>query len=178
MCFARASLIAWSGFAVLCMSTPGLAQPTETDVKAAFLPRFARYVTWPPAVAPRGDAPFTLCVIGDDRFGRVLDQAIRSQSVDGRRIALRKMKEPSGVAGCHVAFVQGTKLRPVDQMLATIGRQPVLTVTDAANAPKRGVIHFVVDKGRVRFFIDQGAAQRRGLNISSRLLTLAIGVTQ
>ena len=63
-------------------------------------------------------------------------------------------------------------------MLATIGRQPILTVTDGANTPKRGVIHFVLVGGRVRFFIDQGAAQRRGLNISSRLLTLAIGVTQ
>jgi hypothetical protein len=63
-------------------------------------------------------------------------------------------------------------------MLAAIGRQPVLTITDAVNAPKRGVIHFVLVDGRVRFFIDQGAAQRRGLNISSRLLTLAIGVTQ
>ena len=178
MCIARAILIAGSGFAALCMSKSGLAQPTDTDVKAAFLPRFARYVTWPAAVAPKGDAPFMLCVIGGDRFGRVLDQAIRSQSVDGRRIVLRKMKEPSGVAGCHVAFVQGSKLRSVEQMLTTIGRLPVLTVTDAANAPKRGVIHFVVDKGRVRFFIDQGAAQRRGLNISSRLLTLAIGVTQ
>ena len=178
MRIARAILIAGSGFAALCMSTSGLAQPTDTDVKAAFLPRFARYVTWPSTVAPKGDAPFVLCVVGDDRFGLVLDRAAGTQSVDGRKIIVRRLKDASRVAGCHVAFVKGSKAQGVTEMLAAIGRQPVLTVTDAANAPKRGIIHFVLDGGRVRFIIDQGAAQRRGLDISSRLLALAVGVQQ
>jgi hypothetical protein len=53
----------------------------------------------------------------------------------------------------------------------------VLTVTGAADAA-RGIIHFVVTGGRVRFFIDQSAAAQRGLAISSRLLALAVGVKQ
>jgi hypothetical protein len=164
--------------ATLALAPAAHAQPSETGVKAAFLPRFARYVTWPATAVPKADAPFALCIIGEDRFRSLLDRAARTQSIDGRRIVVRRLKDASRVTGCHVAFVQGSKTQSVTEMLAAIGRQPVLTITDAANAPKRGVIHFVLVDGRVRFFIDQGAAQRRGLNISSRLLTLAIGVTQ
>ena len=164
--------------ATLAFAPAAHAQPSDTAVKAAFLPRFTRYVTWPATAVPKTDAPFALCVVGEDRFGRVLDQAAQTQTVDGRKIIIRRLKDAAGVTGCHVAFVQGSRAHSVDEMLAAIGRQPILTVTDAANAPKRGIIHFVLIGGRVRFIIDQGAAQRRGLDISSRLLALAVGVQQ
>jgi hypothetical protein len=53
----------------------------------------------------------------------------------------------------------------------------VLTVTDAARTPNaRGIIHFVVQNDRVRFHIDERAAARNGLSISSKLLSLALSV--
>ena len=67
------------------------AEPTDVSVKAAFLPRFVRYVTWPPAAMPHGSDPFVLCVIGSDPFGQLLDQAAGSQSIDGRHIVIRRM---------------------------------------------------------------------------------------
>lgn len=157
---------------------PARAQPSDTAVKAAFLPRFARYVTWPPAAAPGGTEPFVLCVIGEDRFGRLLDNAANSQSIAGKPVSVRRMRNASEAAGCHVAFVQGTRAQSAGQILTALDRRPILTVTDAGNGSPRGVVHFAVINGRVRFFIDQGAAQRRGLTVSSRLLALAVGVKQ
>ena len=75
----------------LAMPVPAIAQPSETAVKAAFLPRFARYVTWPQSAAPSGNEPFVLCVIGTDPFGSALDQAAQNQSIDGRRIVVRRL---------------------------------------------------------------------------------------
>jgi hypothetical protein len=158
--------------------SPAFAQASETAVKAAFLPRFARYVTWPPGASPKNSDPFVLCVIGDDPFGGALEQAARSQSIDGRRITVRRLGTAAGADGCQVAFIGGTSNQPVGQLLAAIGRKPVLTVTDARDGGQRGLIHFSVVGGRVRFFIDQAAAERRGLTINSRLLALAVGVRQ
>ena len=56
--------------------------------------------------------------------------------------------------------------------------KPVLTVTDARSSVRRGMIHFVVVQGRVRFHIDEAAAVRSGLTINSRLLALALSVRQ
>jgi len=161
----------------LAAAAPTLAQPTDTAVKAAFLPRFARYVTWPAAAMPQANDPFVLCVIGADPFGIILDDAARSQQVDGRRIIVRR----TGVAnvnGCHIAFVTDGHGQSASRVIAAIDGKPVLTVTDGAGIGQRGIIHFTVVGGRVRFFIDQSGATRRGLNVSSRLLALAVGVRQ
>jgi hypothetical protein len=166
------------GTAQMLAPSAAPAQVSEVGVKAAFLPRFARYVTWPSSAAPRDDSPFVLCVVGKDPFDGTLDQAARGQAIDGRGILVRRMSTATGVGGCHVAFVSGSSDQPTGQLLAAIGGRPVLTVTDARNGGQRGLIHFTVAGGRVRFFIDQAAAQQRGLQISSRLLALAVGVRQ
>ena len=174
----RVTVLSISGAMALLYGASAQAaeQPTDSDVKAAFLPRFARYVTWPPATAPKVGEPFVLCVIGNQPFGAAVEAAARSQSVDGRRIIVRKLPSGSVASGCQIAFVSGTALQPTHQVLAAIGRKPVLTVTD--DGGPRGIIHFTVVGGRVRFFIDQATARRNGLQISSRLLALAVGVRQ
>ena len=156
----------------MMLGAPALAQPTDTAVKAAFLPRFARYVTWPPAAMPKGGDPFILCVIGSDPFGPMLDAAARSQLVDGRRIEVRRMNSLGGADGCQIAYLSSS------QLVGQLGNRPVLTVTDSASTNQRGIIHFVIAGGRVRFFIDQARAAERGIAISSRLLALALGVRQ
>lgn len=158
----------------------GEARPQATDaaVKAAFLPRFARYVEWPAAALPGGDAPFVLCVAGADPFGQALERSARAQSVDGHRITVRRLGAAARFDGCHIAYIHGSRSQPAGQMLAAIGNRPVLTVTDAANGGQRGIIHFAERSGRVGFFIDEAGAKRRGMGISSRLLALAIEVRQ
>jgi len=159
-------------------AVPVRADVTENDVKAAFLPRFARYVIWPPSARPDGTDPFVLCVIGNDPFGDGLDSAARGQSVDGRRIVVRHLDSPSGAGQCHIAFVAGSHSQSVGQMLAALRGKPILTVTDSAEGDARGMIHFAVVSGRVRFFIDNAEALSRGIDISSRLLALAVAVKQ
>ena len=177
MRYSKPILLALSIASALHAGTAG-AQISDTDVKAAFLPRFARYVTWPPAATPKGDDPFVLCVIGSDPFGAALDEAARSQSIDGRRLVVRRMDSAAGTSGCQIAFVGGGRGESVGQVLAALGNRPVLTVTDSSDSGARGIIHFVISGGRVRFYIDQAAAERKKMAISSRLLALAVGVRQ
>jgi uncharacterized protein DUF4154 len=164
--------------AAMIAAAAAQAQTSDAAVKAAFLPRFARYVTWPPAALPKSGDPFVLCTIGDDPFGQLLDQAARTQTIDGHNIVIRRLSSAEGADRCNIAFVEGSQSVPVGQMLAAIGSKPVLTVTDGSNGGQRGIIHFAVVNGRVRFFIDEGGAARRGMTISSRLLALALGVRQ
>ena len=165
-------LLILTGAALLLPAGAARAEPTDVSVKAAFLPRFARYVTWPASAMPKGGDPFVLCVIGSDPFGAQLDQTAASQLIDGRHIVVRRMGSAAGADDCQIAFVAANRL----DSLATLAAKPVLTVTDGATGGPRGIIHFVVVGGRVRFFIDEGSAERRRLSISSRLLALALGV--
>ena len=155
-------------------ATVACAEVSDLAVKAAFLPKFARYVTWPPSSSARG-RQMVLCVIGDDPFGSMLTQTAAREQIDGRAMVVRHLDSAAGASDCAIAFVDGAR---AGEALAALGRQPILTVTDSRSGSQRGVIHFALVDGRVRFFIDNAQAQARGLTISSRLLALAIGVNQ
>ncbi len=164
--------------AFLLAAAPAFAQANEQAVKAAFIPKFARYVQWPTAIHPGARQPFNLCVIGRDPFGAMLDRAAAGEQVEGRAVTVRRLASADGAAQCHLAFVRGATPPDTSRLLLALRNRPVLTITDSRAGPQRGMIHFTVAGGRVRFFIDDAAAAERGLNISSRLLALALGVRQ
>ena len=161
--------------AVLVAPISARAEVSDTAVKAAFIPKFARYVVWPSSAPARTNPQILICVIGDDPFGNMLNQAAAGQEADGRPFAVKRLSSAAGASNCAIAFVDGSR---TGEILAALGRYPVLTVTDSRSGQPRGIIHFAIVDGRVRFFIDNAQAQARGLTISSRLLALALGVNQ
>lgn len=160
-------------------ASPAHAQASEDAVKAAFLPKFARYIDAPSA-RPAETQPFYLCLIGRDPFRGMIDKAAGSEMIEGHPVAVRRFAstDSPAIAGCNIAYVSGATDAVTMQMLAVLRRQATLTVTDGRWGKARGMIHFAVVGGRVRFHIDQGSASARGIAISSRLLALAVEVKQ
>lgn len=150
----------------------------EISVKATYLHKFAPFVEWPSPVAEFPGGDFTVCVVGDDPLGAVLDRAVSGQAVAGRNITVRRFVAVTGNPGCAVMYAAGSDAQPVAATLATMRGMPVLTVTDGATDPAaKGIINFVIEDDRVRFEIDNSAAVASGLTISSKLLSLAVHVT-
>ncbi|MDO9488878.1 MAG: YfiR family protein [Sphingomonadaceae bacterium] len=154
------------------------AQPMEAAVKAAFLPKFAPYATWPSAAVPLAGSPYVLCVVGQDPFGALLDEAVVGQRRDVSPISIRRLARVDAQSGCHIAYLGGSPAQPVAAGLAAVAGAPVLTVTDARVGRDRGMVHFELRSGRVRFHIDDSAAARASLALSSKLLSLALSVRQ
>jgi len=171
-------LVAVAALVTVQALLPAYGETRDASVKAAFLPKFARYVEWPAAARPGPRDPIRLCVVGSDGFGQLLNQAAAHESVSGRPLEVRRMTGTEGATNCHVAFVRGATPEDTTRLLAALAAHPILTVTDAAAGQTRGMVHFIIARGRVRFFVDEAAAAERGLVISSRLLRLAIGVRQ
>ena len=149
-------------------------------MKAAFLPAL-RALRRPGRRRrrPARGAPFQLCVVGRDPFGRLLDQAAAGELIDGHGVTVRRMASADAAPPAATSpSSRAARRRTPARLLLALRGQPMLTVTDARAGPQRGMIHFTIVGGRVRFFIDEAAAAERGLSISSRLLALAAGVRQ
>ena len=153
----------------------GYAQTLEYAVKANYLVRFAVFVQWPSHVFASAEAPVTICIAGRDPFGAVLTDAAGAHTAHGRRIVARSLGSADQVRGCHMVYL-GARA-PGDLAAAAARTSGVLLITDQAVSARRGAVHFAVASGRVRFHIDNDAARRADLSISSRLLTLALSVT-
>lgn len=161
------------GIAAALLAAPPASAQSATAVKAAFLARFGRYVEWPPSAE---GAALQVCTIGGSAFSSAEQRLITAENIEGNPVRYRHLASTDGAETCGVAFLAGSATQSVGQMLAVLSRRPVLTVTDASLGGQRGIIHFIVAGGRVRFFIDDAQAAAQKLGISSRLLDLAIGV--
>ena len=151
--------------------------PLEYAVKANFLYKFGPFVEWPPKVFASPTAPFIVCVLGEDPFGRTLDDAVRGQSVNGRPSGIRRIAWASRTSGCHVLYLGRSGRQSQSEALEAVRGAPILTVTDERTGGG-GVINFVVVQGRVRFAVDVDRARTNGLALSSKLLALAVTTRQ
>lgn len=154
---------------------PAAGQGLEYPVKAAFLAKFGAFAGWPSAALERART-LKICVVGQDPFGAALERTVQGQSVSGRPLELVRLPHVQRESGCHLLYAAGSDRQSVADTLAAVRGEPVLTVTDAATGGPRGMIHFVVFQDRVRFYVDLGQANRSGVGLSSKLLSLALGV--
>ena len=162
----------------LCDAQP--AQPEislEYAVKATYLYKLAPFIEWPPVAFGSADAPFPICVVGEDPFDGFLEHAVAGRSVGTHPVVLRRLDVLTADTDCRIAFVGRLRSQSLNEALAAVQGQPVLTVTDSNIGAHTGsIIQFVIDRGRVRFDIDVEAAARNHLSISSKLLNLAATV--
>lgn len=153
------------------------ANALELAVKATYLYKLAPFVMWPPTAYADAASPLVVCVQGDDAFGALVERAVSGQKVEGHPVEVRRIGRLEPDAGCHIAYVAGSAAQTQAAALLAVRGAPVLTVTDEARgeAPK-GVVHFRLDQGKVRFDIDKVAADNARLVVSSKLLSLAVHV--
>ncbi len=146
-------------------------------VKATFLYKFAPFVEWPDSAFVSSASPFRICIVGDDSFGRLVQRAAAGQRVRGREMVVALYESVRQAANCHILYAGAYGADPVAEIVAAQQGRPVLTVTDEANGDTaKGIVHFVIMGGRVRFEIDLQLAEADGLKISPKVLELAVEV--
>ena len=150
------------------------AQAGEYELKAAFLYNFTQFVEWPENAFSAPDTPFQLCIVGEDPFGRVLDDVVTTEFVDRHPIVVRRIQEVENTTSCHMVFVAEKTDIPFEAVLQTIGERSVLVVGELPDfAQKGGTIAFRVVNRRIRLEVNLTAARLANLRISSKLLRLS-----
>jgi hypothetical protein len=172
--FKSSRSIRWLALALACCCVAQAAgqQTIEYQVKAAFLLNFTRFVDWPPA--DNADSTIAICILGDDPFGDPLDQIVAGETLQGRKILVRRVRRPVA-ASCEVLYINRNE-KDLPGLLAMIP-PGTLTVGEGDTFLRDGgMIAFVIDGRRVRFDISQGAATKAGIRLSSKLLNVARSV--
>jgi hypothetical protein len=148
---------------------------TESQVKAAYLYNFGKFVTWPAS----GGEFFDICILGKDPFGPILDATVTGERIDGKKITVHRISRVQEGAGCNVLFISSSEEGRLPAILVEAQRMHVLTVSDMPHFAERGgIIGLVNQQGRVRFEVNLKMAEQTPLLLSSELLKVAIRVIQ
>jgi YfiR/HmsC-like len=163
---------------ILWCGAPAAAQEVvyhEEEVKAAFLYHFATFVQWPETM-PR-ERPFSVAVLGDDEVCDELEKFLPGREIQGRPMQVRRLNSLEDLADDALLFIGAGENYRLRELISRVEDRSMLIVTDAPGALKDGsMINFQVVDDRVRFEISLLAAQRAGLELSSRLLSAAMSV--
>jgi len=169
-----AVVLAWSLIGVSSLPAQQ-RKATAYEVKAAYLYNFGKFVEWPAAANAASQDPFLICVLGKDPFGASLDATIAGEVIDGRSVLAKRISKPQEALNCRVLFISSSEDEQLKEILATLEKASVLTVSDMPQFTRRGgMIQFVEDANRVRFEVNLTVAERAGLTLSSQLLKVAI----
>ncbi|HVG05217.1 MAG TPA: YfiR family protein [Burkholderiaceae bacterium] len=149
------------------------AQTNERSVMAAYIYRFITYVEWPVSAFQSADAPIVIGVVNADDIAAELEQIVQGRTAQSRRLLVRRIAPGEAATGVNVLFIGGEASKFLQAK--TLTDRSVLTITERG-IDQGSVINFVHVDGRVRFEVNVGVAEKSGLRLSSRLLTVATRV--
>lgn len=150
------------------------SQPSPYELKAAFLFNFAKFVEWPPEALPQKNSPFVIGILGENPFGSDLEKVIRDKKVNDHPIEIKPFSSPAEATNCHILFISSSEKERLAEIINNLRQTSVLTVGETDRFTEGGgMIKFINEGPKIRFQINDEAAKKAKLKISSKLLSLA-----
>ncbi|HMC26543.1 MAG TPA: YfiR family protein [Verrucomicrobiae bacterium] len=147
---------------------------TEYQIKAAFLFNFAKFVQWPAEALPGAGSPIVIGIMGENPFRDDLARTIRNKTVDDHPLVIKEFRALSEATNCQILFISTSEKKRLPEILAVLKGSSVLTVGEMERFTETGgMINFFQAGTKLRFKVNQEAAIKAGLKISSKLLSLA-----
>jgi len=145
----------------------------ERRVKAAFLYKFLGYAEFPAGAFADAGSPVVIGVFGADDLAAELARIVGRRTVNGRPVVIRVLRESELAMPVHLLFIGGFDAGRVGRAVRSAGAA-LLVVTECEGGLQQGsAINFRIVDERVRFDVALDAAERNGIKLSSRLLTVA-----
>lgn len=141
---------------------------SESQLKAAYLVNFLKYVEW-----PGSRTTVNICLFGRDSLGPYL-AGYEGRQIAGRELRVRKVTSPEQLTDCQELFIPETEEARISAVLRWVDRQAILTVSDSDTfARDGGAIALIRSDGRLQFDVNADALNRANLRANSQMLRLA-----
>jgi hypothetical protein len=166
-------VITWGWIVATCAVRAAESLP-ESQVKAAFLVNFPKYVDWPAEAFAATNSPIVIGVLGKTEVTAELQKIIAGRIVNGRPIVLKHLASGTETGGCHILFVSAAEQKLLPGLLAKLKDGGVLTVGESDDFLGRGgIINLARREQKIAVEVNLTAADQARIKISSKLLSVA-----
>lgn len=150
---------------------PAFAQVPEAELKAAIIVNMLLFVDWPGS-GNGGVEAMTLCHLDESPVAVALTR-LDGRVLKGKSLKIRQVT-PEALSGCQLLYVSPGNAGTLARVVAGARAASLLLAGDSPDYLNRGImLNLEIVAGRVVFDIDLRAAQRAGLQVSSKALRLA-----
>ena len=157
-------------FSLLRSQTVQLA---EYKIKAVFLFNFTQFVEWPEDAFSHYNDPLVIGILGKNPFGNYINEAVAGEKMGNHPLTIVRYNNVDEITNCQMLFINLNDANLTD-ILSSLNNRSILTVSDSPNfIQSGGMIEFVTMNNKIKLQINPGKAKAAGLNISSKLLSVA-----
>ncbi|MBU8870040.1 MAG: YfiR family protein [Gemmatimonadales bacterium] len=163
--FALCLLAGWNGQAAAENNSDG----TENLIRSAMIYNFCKFVQWP-------ESDLDTLVLGVMAApDATLDfSSIQGKAVHDSYIKVRPVRSSEDLAGCQLVFIPKGMEGQLQGAFAAAQAESILTISEIDGfCSQGGIIQLVERRGKLRFFINNKAANESRLTLSSQLLKMA-----
>jgi YfiR/HmsC-like len=150
------------------------SQDKESNLKAAFIYNFTKYIDWENNDA---DNNFIIGILGTSEIDEPINSIARTSFIKNKRIIVKRFSKVEDIGYCHILFVPGNSRIPIQSVLEKVEKvdKGVLIISEEPGLARLGSgINFVRNNDKLKFEININALNSAGLKASSQLLKLAI----
>ena len=159
--------------ATLLVGSATSALRREYELKATFVLNFAKLVQWPDGALGTA-TDFDIAVMADKEQYASIESAMDGRRVAGHLVRSRRVVSLDQLDGAHIVFVtRDSGVGAEDVVSATLGKNVLLIGESRDFARRGGAINFYTEYRKIRFEVNPEAVKKAGLQISSRLLSVA-----
>jgi len=157
------------------LSIQGFSQASIYVLKAVYLEKFSRFITWPEeSLIDKTSEPFIISVIGETPLTKNLEQIYAIQEIKNKRVIIKKIKHLNEIQDSHILFIAESEKKNIDKIIEITKQQPILTIGETEGFAEKGVlINFFETNNKLRFEINETAVLKSPLQMSFYLLNSA-----
>jgi hypothetical protein len=146
----------------------------EYLLKAVFIYNFAKFTRWPADAWSSDRRSLRICSIGNDELSNALVR-LHGRTLRDHPVIIEESKEPTNLDNCHVLYLASSLQQEMLEIVDSIRTKPILTISEQPRfANAGGMIEFYHIDDRIRFKGNLRTIRNAGLDLSSRLLKLAV----
>ncbi len=158
-------------FCSLLSHAMGQFQGQESNLKAAFIYNFTKYIDWDNVDS---DNKFIIGILGSSPLDGPINEIAKTNFIKNKKIILKHFSNVEDISYCHILFIPRGNGTPLQSILEKVNKG-VLTISEERGFAQQGsAINFVVNNDKLKFEINLKALNAAGLKAGSQLLKLAV----
>ena len=159
----------------ISISLQSFSQSSVYVLKAVYLEKFSRFVTWPEECSMDDpNKPFVISIIGKTPLHKNLEQIYSIQKINNKKVVVQKISNLYEIENSHILVIAESERKNLQNILSLTKNLPVLTVSESSNFAEKGVIiNFYKEQNKLRFEINETAVLKSPLQMSFYLMNSA-----
>lgn len=141
-------------------------------LQANYIYNIVKYIEWP-AAYKTGD--FVIGVLGSSPITKELKKLAETKKVFNQKITIVEFSSTDQISKCHVLFISKLSSGLINIAVAKVGTNATLIIGESEGLATQGAgINFIVQEDVVSFQLNEVSIKRRGLQVDSKLKSLAL----